>query len=115
LKELHMAGRPRRRTRLARENPRVPFLVQQRIRRSPVIREGLKKGALSFQEDTLQAHAGSDGFDSWVMESLGLQDPYVEGYVVLEAIEDELDRALKGTDYYAEPTGHDSWSFYPMM
>jgi len=69
-------------------------------------------GALSWHGGTLQAHAGSNLFYQWAMETLGVWDPYAEGYVILEAIEAEIDRALRGTGYEAEATGYDGWDFH---
>jgi hypothetical protein len=88
----------------------TPAVVKQRIERNAKLRKGFAQGALSWQEGKLQAHAGSNKFDQWRMETLEIWDPYAEGYVILEAIEEELRKALAGTGYYGEATGYDSWS-----
>jgi len=91
-------------------NSGVPAVVKQHIERNAKLKKGFEMGALSWKGGELQAHAGSNKFDQWTMETLGIWDPYAEGYVILEAIEEELEKALAGTGYYGERTGYDSWS-----
>ncbi len=91
-------------------NSGVPAVVKQRIERNAKLKKGFEMEALSWKGGELQAHAGSNKFDQWTMETLGIWDPYAEGYVILEAIEEELEKALAGTGYYGERTGYDSWS-----